>query len=125
MVRARLSNRSQSSGMPIQNARISAWPAPLFVAVYPGQDRALAPDDEERGEAGELLLPMGARGCAARLRRVLQQRALPRSARQRDAGGCVLRPAVPDPLEAREDQTTYDAGAKATVPIRKGRLGEN
>ena len=51
-------------------------------------------DDEERGEASALLLPVRAEAGSLGLRRLLQQRAIPRIARQRRTGRCLLRTTV-------------------------------
>ena len=64
-------------------------------------------------------------GGTARLRRVLQQRAIPRSSRQRDTRRCLLRAAVQDHHGAREDQETNDAQPEEGVPGQQGGLGMN
>ena len=72
-----------------------------------------------------LLLPVGARGGGARLRRVLQPPPLPRVARQLHAGGRVLRPAPPGPVRTGQDQAAHDATSQKGVPGRKRGLGQN
>ena len=90
----------------------------------PGKYRTLSPDAEERRQAAALLLSVGAGGCASGLRRLLQQRAIPRGARERDARRCLLREEARGSLGAREDQDAYNEKAKEGVPGRKGGLAE-
>ena len=72
--------------------RGSAHPGRPVPSPDPGQDRALAPDAEEPHPARELLSAGRSRGPDQRLRRSLQQPALPRGHRQSDTGRCLLRP---------------------------------
>ena len=60
-----------------------------------------------------------------RLRRVLQQRAVPRGDRQRDAGRCLLRQAVRGSLRAIEDQAENDGAKEEGVPGCEGGLGQS
>ena len=79
----------------------------------------------EARQRTRLKLPIrGAGGFAARLRRLLQQRALSRGARQRDARGCLLRSEIRGGLGAREDQEAYNAKEEKGAPSRNGGLAE-
>ena len=88
-----------------------------------GQDRVVSPIDEERGQAPALLLPRGAGGGDRGLRRLLQQGAVPRVARQRDACRCLLRPTARGADRKIEDQTKDDGTKEEGVPGQQGRLG--
>ena len=82
-----------------------ACPRRALSSPDPGQDRALAPDHEEPRLA-RTLLPAWRPGTAdRRLRRSLQQQALPREHRKPDARRCLLRARSADPETARGDQT--------------------
>ena len=54
-----------------------------------------------------------------------RQRALPRSDRERDAGGCLLRKAVRGADRVIEDQAENDGAKKEGVPGREGGLGRS
>ena len=81
--------------------------------------------DEERGQAPALLPSMGAGISHPGLRRLLQQPAMTRIARQCDAGGRLPWSTPHASVRASEDQTTYDAEKEEGVPGRKGGLGRS
>ena len=90
----------------------------------PGQDRALAPLDEERDPAGKLL-PARSTGIGDRpLRRLLQPRALSRKFEQSDAGRRVQRSRHEHPAHALENQTANLERAATAAPSEQGGLKE-
>jgi transposase InsO family protein len=78
-----------------------------------GQDRTVSPLAEERREARSLLQPLGIGTGDRSLRGGVPSPAVSRVAAERDAGGCLLRPAGRDPVTSGADQTADTAAAEA------------
>ena len=111
-----LLHRRRSGGMA-RGPRHQTHPGRSLPSPDPGQDRALAPDAEEPHPARELLSARRSRGPDRRLRRSLQQPALPRGHRQPDTGRRLLRPRQHHPAGTRKDQTTDHS--KQTLDARQ------
>ncbi len=123
--RQRAGLRLEGSTGVSRRARHDAHPREAVSPADPGQDRALPPLDEERGQARALPLPVAARAGHPRFRRLLQPRALPRVARERHADGRLRRAIPRGPVRKDQDQTADDAAQKEGVPAGESRLAPN
>ena len=83
------------------------------------EDRAIPPVDEERGEARQLLQPVGARARDRTLRRALQPPALPRVATERDACRCFPWSSAGDLDATGENQEENNGSPQAGESTRR------
>src|SRR3954454_20793842 len=101
--------------------KLEAYPRIAQPPPDPGQDRTLAPDDEEPHPARKLLLARRSRSPDRSLRRALQSSALSREPRQSHARRRLLR-ARPDHAAATTKDQAKDHRTAALAPSQGRRL---